>query len=144
MDDAERLEGVEDAVDRLNAMAGTHILLVEGLKDIDALRGIGVEGEFFCVQSQGGPVRAAEHVWHLSKEAVILTDWDRRGGSLARQLRENLSSLGVRYDDTVRSDLAFYCRPYCKDIESLDSVVGLLRSRLPPSERANQLITKVR
>lgn len=130
MDDARRLEALDEVVDRINALASTHILLVEGLKDVAALRAVGVDGEFYCVQSGGGPVRAAEYVWRSGRQAVVLTDWDRRGGSLARQLRENLSSLGVRYDDTARADLAFICRPYCKDMESVDSVRALLEKSI--------------
>lgn len=130
MDERQRLDAIGEVVDRINAMSGTHVLLVEGLKDVAALRAVGVEGEFYCVQSGGGPVRASEHVWREGRQAVILTDWDRRGGSLARQLRENLASLGVRYDDTARADLAFLCRPYCKDMESLDSVVALLEKSI--------------
>ena len=107
-------------------MSDTHIILVEGLKDVASLRNVGVEGEFFCVQSGGGPVKAAEHVWHSGKQAVIMTDWDRRGGTLARTLRENLSSLDVRYDDRIRGELAVLCRPYVKDVESVDAVVRLL------------------
>lgn len=128
-DDAERLSVLEDAIDRINSLRDTHIVLVEGLKDVAALEAIGVVAEFYCVQSGGGPVKAAEHVWRSGREAVIMTDWDRRGGNLAASLRENLSSLGVEYDDRIRSDLAFLCRPFCKDVESVDSVVGLLRTR---------------
>ena len=97
MDDAERLEQIQALLDELNDMSGTHIILVEGLKDVASLRHVGVDGEFFCVQSGGGPVKAAEHVWHSGKQAVIMTDWDRRGGALARALRDNLSALDVRY-----------------------------------------------
>ncbi len=130
MDDGERLERIKEVLERLSDMKDTHIILVEGLKDIDALKRVGVEGEFYCVQSQGGPVKAAEHVWRSGKQAVILTDWDRRGGSLARSLRENLSALDVRYDDRIRSDLAFYCRPYSKDVESVDSTVATLQTKM--------------
>ena len=129
MDDSERLEGAEQALERLRDMLRNHVLLVEGNKDVAALRNLGVEGDIFCVQSGGGPVKAAEYVWRSGKEAIILTDWDRRGGNLAHSLRENLVSLGVGYDDTVRSDLAFYTRIYSKDVESLDSVLALLRAR---------------
>lgn len=129
MDDGERLEGIQALLDELSSMSGTHIILVEGLKDVDSLRNVGVDGEFYCVQSGGGPVKAAEHVWHSGKQAVIMTDWDRRGGSLARSLRENLSALDVRYDDRIRRDLATLCRPYVKDVESVDAVVELLSSR---------------
>ena len=136
-DDAERLSVLEDAVERINLLRGTHIVLVEGLKDIAALESIGVIADFFCVQSGGGPVKAAEHVWRSGKEAVIMTDWDRRGGNLAGTLRENLSSLGVGYDDRIRADMAFACRPYSKDVESLDSVMSLLRSRTEDSLNHN-------
>ena len=103
------------------------MILVEGAKDVSALRNIGIDGDFYTVQVEGGPVKAAEYVWRSGRQAVILTDWDRRGGNLARSLRENLSSLGVGYDDKVRSDMAFLVRMYCKDVESMDSVLFKLR-----------------
>ena len=129
MNDQERLEGLEDALDRLRTASADHVILVEGNKDVAALESLDVNGDIFCVQVNGGPVRAAEHAWRAGKDAVILTDWDRRGGSLAHDLRENLSSLGVGYDDTIRSDIAFYLRPYSKDVESIDSVRNMLISR---------------
>ena len=127
MDDAERLDAIQELLDELSSMSSTHIILVEGLKVVASLRHVGVDGEFFCVQSGGGPVKAAEHVWHSGKQAVIMTDWDRRGGSLARSLRENLQALDVMYDDRIRGELAVLCRPYVKDVESVDAVVLLLQ-----------------
>ena len=126
MNDEERLERFSEALDRLIDLSASHMILVEGNKDVAALRNLGVEGDFFCVQSGGGPVRAAEHAWRSGKPAIIMTDWDRRGGNLAHLLRENLHSLGVVYDDAIRSDFAVTCRIYSKDVESLDSVYRLL------------------
>jgi dTMP kinase len=104
------------------------VILVEGAKDVAALRNMDIDGDFFTIQVEGGPVRAAEYAWRSGRKAVILTDWDRRGGSLARSLRENLSSLGVGYDDRVRSDMAFLARMHCKDVESMDTVLARLRN----------------
>lgn len=129
-DDSERLESILESLDRISDLRDTHIVLVEGLKDVSALEAVGVSAEFYCVQSGGGPIRAAEHVWNRGLKAIIMTDWDRRGGNLAAALRDNLSSLGVEYDDSIRSDLAFLCRPFCKDVESIDSVVSLLSARV--------------
>lgn len=129
MDDEERLERIEDALARLSDLAEESIILVEGLKDIRALEALGISGSFCCVQSGGGPLKAAEHVWSLGSRAVILTDWDRRGGNLAQSLREDLATLEAPYDDRVRRDLAVFCRPFCKDVESLDSVVAAMRAR---------------
>ena len=129
MNDEERLEELEKVLDALTEMTGDYVILVEGNKDVAALKSVGVEGDVFCVQVGGGPVKAAEYVWRSGKKAIILTDWDRRGGSLAHDLRDNLSSLGVGYDDKIRSDFAFLTRPYSKDVESLDSVIALLQER---------------
>lgn len=74
MDDIERLEGMEEILQRLSVLAEDHIILVEGNNDVAALRRIGVDGEFFCVQVSGGPVKAAEYAWRSGKPCVILTD----------------------------------------------------------------------
>lgn len=129
MDDGERLEALEDALERLAFLAKSDAILVEGRKDEAALQAVGIDGRFVHVQSSGGPVKAAEAVWRSGSGAVIMTDWDRRGGSLARMLRENLESLGVGYDDSIRRDIASCIRPYSKDVESLDTVLSLLRAR---------------
>ncbi len=130
MDDRERLDGILEALDRLQTLAETAIVLVEGHKDVDALINLGIVADFYCVQSGGGPLKASEHVWSTGRGAVILTDWDRRGGNLAESLRMDLASLCVVYDDAVRRDLAVFCRSLSKDVESLDTVVALLESRL--------------
>lgn len=130
MDDMERLERLDELIEEINSLKGTHIILVEGAKDVSALVAVGVDGDFHCVQSSGGPIRASEHVWRSGMSALILTDWDRRGDNLAQTLRDNLSSLGVRYDERIRSDMAFLCRPYAKDVESLDSVHLLLQKSI--------------
>ena len=54
MDDAERLEAIEEALDRLRRLSSDHVILVEGSKDVSALEAVGVTGDMFCVQSGGG------------------------------------------------------------------------------------------
>lgn len=135
MDDGERLESIIGLIAEINELHGTHVLLVEGLKDVAALEASGVSGDFFCVQSGGGPVKAAEHVWRSGTKAVILTDWDRRGDNLARTLADNLSALGVGFDEGIRRRMAIACRPYCKDVESLDTVIDTLMSHTGAENR---------
>ncbi len=126
MDAAERLERMDSAIDDLCELALSHIILIEGRNDALALRELGVEADMFCVQSGGGPVKAAEYAWNLGRPAVILTDWDRRGDSLADDLRRNLSSLCVRYDDSIRDRLSHICGQFCPDVESLHLVRRML------------------
>ena len=134
-DDQERLRLIFEALDRISELGSTHTVLVEGVKDIAALPNSGVAAQFYCVQSGGGPVRAAEALWKSGRSAIILTDWDRKGNILAEDLRTNLISLGVRFDTDIREDLSFLCRPYAKDVESLDSVILRLQKQILESQR---------
>ncbi len=133
-DDQERLNLIIAALERINGLSGSHMVIVEGMKDIVALKNLGVDAQFYCVQSGGGPVRAAEAVWKAGKSAIIMTDWDRRGNDLADDLFTNLSALGVEFDRRIRSEISFLCKPYCKDVESLDSVVLHLQNKVLESQ----------
>ncbi len=138
-DDEERLNRITEALEEINAKGLTHIVLVEGMKDIAALQNSGVDAQFFCVQSGGGPVRAAESVWKSGRSAIILTDWDRRGNRLAEALESNLASLGVPFDTEIRSTLASLCRPYAKDVESIDTVILRLNRQILESRRGGRM-----
>lgn len=126
MNDEERLEEIEKVLEDLQELSKDHILLIEGLKDKRALESIGISGNVFMIQSEGGPIKAAEYASTNGNRAVILTDWDRRGGTIARELSVQLASLGVEFDMTVRSRLSILCRKYIKDVESLDTLIERL------------------
>ncbi|AGI47156.1 hypothetical protein TALC_00142 [Thermoplasmatales archaeon BRNA1] len=126
MNDDVRLEEVLKVLERLKELSADHILLIEGAKDREALAHVGIDGDMFQIQSGGGPIKAAEYVESHGGKAVILTDWDRRGGSLCRQLRDILGRDNPDIDCQVREDLATLTRHYIKDIESVDSLVDRL------------------
>jgi 5S rRNA maturation endonuclease (ribonuclease M5) len=126
MNDAERLEAIDRALEDLSIMSEDHMILVEGMNDEKALRALGIHGLFGHIQSEGGPIKIAERVFESGMKAVVLTDWDRKGGILSAELGDQLSALGVRYDTNVRKRLSVLCSSYIKDVESLDSFIGRL------------------
>lgn len=128
MDDRERLEAIRKVLDDLDVLSEDHVILIEGINDRKALTSLGVSGVMFQIQSEGGPIKAAEYVAKVGSKAVILTDWDRKGGILANDLIRNLSALGLKYDTSIRAKLSVLCKKYAKDVESLDSVVYRLES----------------
>ena len=130
-DDRERMERINGILSEISSMKGSCIVLVEGQNDVAALKNCGVDAEFICVQSSaGGPARAAETVWKSGKCAVILTDWDRRGNMIADSLRTGLMSLGAKYDTRLRSELGALLKPYCADVESIDSVMLMMQRKI--------------
>ena len=130
MDPSERLELIMEQLGFLDTLSEDHVIVVEGRKDVESLNNLGIEGDFMMVQVSGGPIRIAECLWNNRSKAVILTDWDRRGDLLAEDLKRNMDSLQVRYNIDVRKELSHLCRPFCKDVESLHTVVSLLESRI--------------
>jgi len=126
MNDEERLDEIKKVLEDLEELSKDGIILIEGLKDKRSLRSVGIIGEVFMIQSEGGPMKAAEYVSERKKKAIILTDWDRRGGTIARELEKQLTSLGIEFDKEVRAKLSFLCKKYIKDLESLGTMLERL------------------
>lgn len=126
MSDEVRLEEILKVLGRLKELSADHVILVEGRKDREALAYLGISGDVFQIQSSGGPSVAAEYVESRGGKAVILTDWDRRGGNLAAALRDILGRDNPDIDGSVREDLSRLSRHYIKDVEALDSLVDRL------------------
>ena len=103
--------------------------MVEGNKDRRALDNLGLCNlHTIEVQREGGPLRAAERLSEMGKQAIILTDWDDRGNRIEQDLRAQLDALCVRYDTDIRSRLRDICIKDIKDVESLDSLYERLKN----------------
>ncbi|MGI5964752.1 MAG: toprim domain-containing protein [Candidatus Methanomethylophilaceae archaeon] len=126
MSDEERYEQILLVLEDLEEMSYDCVILVEGRRDVTALNHLGIYGDFYTVQSSGGPLKAAEYVFSTKKKAVILTDWDRKGDIIASDLAIQLSALDIQYDLSVRDRLASLCRIDIKDVQSLDELVNRL------------------
>ena len=129
MSPEERLEQVMKAIDELEAMSEQMPVVVEGLRDVEALRLLGIEKNVVSL-SRGMSIFALCE--SLSKDwdsVLILTDWDRKGGRLARKLREALMANGAKPIETIRTQLAYLVKKDVKDIESLPTYLRRLRNQ---------------
>jgi 5S rRNA maturation endonuclease (ribonuclease M5) len=95
-------EKEEEIVQIIDALAsesskGT-LILVEGKKDVDALRALGVEGPIKCVKTGGKSF--LDIVSEVEKadvsEVILLLDFDRRGKQGTNRLRRNLERGGTK------------------------------------------------
>lgn len=125
-DPEETLEAIEDILAQLTDRPPNAVILIEGRKDRAALTCLGIGGDIIQVQGAGGIFGVAEELARQGKEAIILTDWDRKGGQLAELLRNALKANGVRYDDQLRAKLSMLSKKEIKDIESLPSFITYL------------------
>ncbi|MCU0861085.1 MAG: Toprim subdomain protein [Methanomassiliicoccales archaeon] len=118
-DPEETLEELSIILDELRERSHEMVVLVEGQKDRAAMSVLGVDGEVWQVQGPSSIFSTAERLAREGKGAIILTDWDRKGGQLARLLREALKANAVPYDDQIRMRLVTLVKTEIKDIESL-------------------------
>ncbi|OPY22879.1 MAG: hypothetical protein A4E27_01645 [Methanobacterium sp. PtaU1.Bin242] len=95
-------------------------ILIEGKKDEEALRELGINGNFIKVS--GSPLKLfeiAEIAAKSSSKIIILTDFDKKGNELAKRLSEDIQRLGSHADLENRRKIMGITRRYIKDIESL-------------------------
>ena len=121
MNNADRLERLNEILDELSEMCEERVLIIEGPKDRMAMSLLGVNADMINVQSEGGPLKAAEKIYGEGRSAVIMTDWDKKGDEIANDLERSLSSLCVKYDTSLRSRLRRICGNEIYDVESLPS-----------------------
>src|SRR5438034_9425666 len=104
-------------------------IIVEGEYDRRALRSLGLTGDIRLIHEGPTIFGLCESSAGGHREALILTDWDVRGGRLARQLRDGLAANGVRFDEELRARLTRLCRKDITDVESLHTFVERVRIR---------------
>jgi len=128
LDPEETLKELMKILEELSSRAPEQVILIEGQKDRAALSLLGVGGEVWQVHGPNSIFSLAERLATERKSAVVLTDWDRKGGQLARLLRSALVANSVRYDDDVRRRLVRLVKMEIKDIESLPAFFSRLVS----------------
>lgn len=107
----ELLKAIEELKDK--AREGW-VIVVEGAKDREALRKIGVDGEIITFS---GFLSTAEKL--KDKKVVILTDYDDKGEKIERGLQRALLSYGKTADVELRRRIFFYVKKDVTKVEEL-------------------------
>ncbi len=126
----ELFEKLRKLLDELIECNRTIPVVVEGIKDVKALRSLGLEGEIISLNQGERVFTLTEALSREHSEIIILTDWDRTGGHLCRLLREGFESNGVKHNVGFRSKLVLYTRHENKDIEGLPGFMDRLMAEL--------------
>lgn len=97
-------ERVLEEIEELRELSLRCPIIVEGRKDMEALRSMGVEGEMLQV-SNGVPFCEFCDAAARYPDVILMTDLDREGWKLAKRLRSSLSQRGVRVNERFRLGL---------------------------------------
>ena len=106
-------------------------IIVEGRKDTETLRALGVEGRIIPAKSGGKSLLdvLTEIEKAQPQEAILLLDYDRRGKELTKRLRQCLETAKIKPSTTFWRDLFHVVGKEIKDIESLASYLDTLRKK---------------
>lgn len=128
MSPEERLEKILEVMDDLEHVSDGTPIVVEGLKDVEALKGMGIRKNVVSLGKGLSVFTFCERLADGSGSAVVLTDWDRKGGKLARMLKEGFEANGVKVDLNLRARLVLLAKKDIKDIQGLPKYVARLRA----------------
>jgi 2,5-diamino-6-(ribosylamino)-4(3H)-pyrimidinone 5'-phosphate reductase len=129
----ERQEKIQQVLECLaeESARGTPII-VEGKKDVETLRTLGVQGQIVTAKT-GGKSRLdliSEIEKTSNQEVILLLDFDRRGKEWTAILRQSLEKARIKTNVTFRRELLRFAGRELKDIEGLEAYLQTLKRKL--------------
>lgn len=126
-----RLDRLTGLVQRLSDQShhGTPII-VEGRKDEESLRTLGVNGPILCLKAKGkGFFEFLEDVGS-NRKVIVLTDFDIEGKKLAKRLVNELSKKRIKVDDSIWRQMRALIRQDIHTVEELRSCIEGIERRV--------------
>jgi 5S rRNA maturation endonuclease (ribonuclease M5) len=115
-----RLERFEKLIERVSHESEKgSVIVVEGQRDRESLRRLGITGRILCLQSSRK--NTVEFVEDLDRvrEVVVLTDFDRQGVFLAKRLARILTSQRIQANLVLWRSLRELTRSDVRSVEEL-------------------------
>lgn len=115
----------------VNGQKGVPII-VEGKKDLAALRRLGVNGRVICVKNSGKVlVDLLDNV--QSSEVTLFVDFDDSGVSLAKGITQYLEGRGVKVNSVLWREARSLIRRDVCEVEGFPSYLERLKKRVAHS-----------
>ncbi len=127
MDYEKSLEDLEEALANLREENKTIPIIVEGKKDIEALRKLDISGEIIRFNVGLSIPDFCDMISQKYKSIILLTDWDRKGGYLCSTIKKNLES---RVVCNTRYRQIFAKRSMIRTLEGLPSWIETLKQKV--------------
>jgi len=127
MDVKKSIEKLEEALLELAEENKTVPIIVEGDKDIDALRKFDVNGKIFSINLGVSLTDFCDMIAMNCEEVILLTDWDRKGGYLCHTIRKNLEG---RVNCNTRYRELFAKNSMIRTVEGLPSWIKTMKDKI--------------
>lgn len=127
MDFKKSIEDLEKIIDELGEENRSIPIIVEGKKDIEALRKLDISGSIISVNAGVPLIDFCDKIAQEHTDIIILTDWDRKGGYLCRTIKKNLEG---RVNCNTKYRELFAKNAMIRTLEGLPSWLETMRTKL--------------
>jgi 5S rRNA maturation endonuclease (ribonuclease M5) len=134
-DDKDRAERIRKIIEALIEANKKFPVIVEGKKDADALKKLGLTGKIITLHNGRNLYDFSENILENYEKVIVLLDWDAKGESLYRSLTENLTGRWEGFS-AFRELVKVLCRKDIKDIEGLPKLLSRLEG--PDGPQGNE------
>ncbi|MFH1101375.1 MAG: toprim domain-containing protein [Methanobacteriota archaeon] len=127
MDYETTLEELEQTIDDLQEENKTVPIIVEGKKDVNALRKLGITGKIIPLNTGASLSSFCDQIAQHYHQVILLTDWDRKGGHLFSLIKKHLKG---RTHCIVRYREVFATRSMIRTLEGLPAWMNTLKQKI--------------
>ena len=127
MDYNKSLETLEKTLEKLKEENKTVPILVEGKKDITALRKLGINGAILRINIGKSLTSFCDQIAREYTDVILLMDWDRKGGYICHIIWKNLEGR-VRCNLEYREVIAKHAM--VRTLEGLPSWIETTKEKL--------------
>jgi len=127
MDFKKSIENLEKIIAELGEENRSIPIIVEGKKDIEALRKLDISGSIISVNAGIPLIDFCDKIAQDHTDIIILTDWDRKGGYLCRTIKRNLEG---RVNCNTKYRELFAKNAMIRTLEGLPSWLETMRTKL--------------
>ena len=127
MDFKKSIEDLEKIIAELGEENRSIPIVVEGKKDIKALRKLDISGSIISVNAGVSLIDFCDNIAQEHADIIILTDWDRKGGYLCRTIKKNLEG---RVNCNTKYRELFAKNAMIRTLEGLPSWLETMKKKL--------------
>ena len=102
-------------------------IIVEGDKDIEALRKLDITGIIISINKGVNLSTFCDRISNEFESVIILTDWDRRGGHLCKVIKKNLEgrvNCNIKYRELLAKNTTI------RTVEGLPSWIETIKDKI--------------
>jgi len=132
----EKEEKILQVLERLAEESANGItIIVEGKKDIEALRTLAIGGNIICAKTGGKSLLdvISEVEKTGAREVILLLDFDRRGREWTNRIRQQLEKARIKPNISFWRELSSLIGKEVKDVEGLTAYMETLKRKISNS-----------